>query len=222
MTPARYRRLRAVLDRRQPDLLVVLDEVHKPHNIAAILRSCDAVGVAEVHAVKARGYVHRKATSAAGARRWVPVIEHPGVAAAIARVKMAGCQVVAAHPGPESVDFRALDYTGPTALLMGAELPGVSPAALAQADHQVTIPMLGMVASLNVSVATALLLYEAQRQREAAGLYAAARLDPERYARTLFEWGYPDVAAHCRERGIDYPPLDAEGIPCWQAWPSKP
>jgi tRNA (guanosine-2'-O-)-methyltransferase len=71
--------------------------------------------------------------------------------------------------------------------------------------------MHGMVASLNVSVATAVILYEAERQRSAAGLYDTSRLDPERYARTLFEWAYPDIATFCRQQKIPYPRLDEEG-----------
>ena len=71
--------------------------------------------------------------------------------------------------------------------------------------------MSGLGTSLNVSVAASLLLFEAQRQREEAGLYATSRLDRETYERTLFEWTQPQVAAHCRRRGVPYPALDEEG-----------
>ena len=71
--------------------------------------------------------------------------------------------------------------------------------------------MSGMVTSLNVSVAAALILFEAQRQREAAGLYATSRLPADAYARTLFEWTYPKLAAYCRRKKVEYPPLGADG-----------
>ena len=94
---------------------------------------------------------------------------------------------------------------------MGAELHGVSREGLAAAHGHVLIPMMGMVHSLNVSVATALILFEAVRQREAAGLYQGARLDPDEYRRTLFEWAHPRLARHCRQRRAKYPRLDEDG-----------
>jgi tRNA (guanosine-2'-O-)-methyltransferase len=104
-----------------------------------------------------------------------------------------------------------VDYTRPTAIMMGAELYGVSPDGLALAHEHVAIPMMGMVHSLNVSVATALLLYEAMRQREAAGSYQAPRLDEEAFRRTLFEWAHPFLAERLREGGRAYPALDEDG-----------
>ena len=104
-----------------------------------------------------------------------------------------------------------MDYTRPTALLLGAELRGVSPEAAALADHHAGLPMRGLATSLNVSVAAALFLYEAARQREAAGLYENCRLSDEQFARTLFEWCHPDIAARCQTKGLPYPPLTADG-----------
>jgi tRNA (guanosine-2'-O-)-methyltransferase len=109
------------------------------------------------------------------------------------------------------VDFREVDFTEPTALMMGAELLGLSDEALALADARVSVPMVGMAHSLNVSVATALLLFEAFRQREAAGMYEESRIDPEDRKRILFEWAYPRIARHCRERGTPYPSLGEDG-----------
>ena len=71
--------------------------------------------------------------------------------------------------------------------------------------------MRGLAASLNVSVAAALFLYEAARQREAAGLYAQCRLSTAQFSETLFEWSHPDIAARCRRRGLPYPALTADG-----------
>jgi tRNA (guanosine-2'-O-)-methyltransferase len=94
---------------------------------------------------------------------------------------------------------------------MGAELHGVSPAGLARADEHVVIPMVGMVHSLNVSVATALILYEAQRQRALAGMYDRSRLDADAFRRVLFAWAYPLLAARLDAEGRAYPPLDEDG-----------
>jgi len=118
---------------------------------------------------------------------------------------------VAAHPSDASVDFRTIDFTRPTAVMMGGELHGVTDAGLALADRHVSIPMAGMVHSLNVSVATGLVLFEAMRQRERAGMYDESRLPPEVFERTLFEWAHPSVAAALRDAGRPYPPLTADG-----------
>lgn len=111
----------------------------------------------------------------------------------------------------ESVDFRTVDYTRPTCFVMGSERRGLSPEARQNLDRKVTIPMYGLVGSLNVSVAAALLLYEAQKQRENAGLYEQCRLDEEVYRSLLFEWCYPLVAEFCRGEGLEYPPLGPRG-----------
>jgi len=211
MIPERYERIRRVLDRRQPDLTVLMERVHKSHNFSAILRSCDAVGVLETHVVPPEGGLPTHQSSSAGSEKWVGVNHHLDLATAVGWLHERDHQVVAAHPDPEAVDFRDVDFTRPTAVLMGAELHGLSEEALTLADRNMVIPMEGMVRSLNVSVATALILFEAHRQRDAAGMYDGPRLDDERRARLLFEWGYPRVARRYRERGEPYPDLDERG-----------
>lgn len=218
MTPERFIRLRQVLDRRQPDLTVLMDNVHKPHNLSAVLRSCDAVGVLEAHAVWPSATLRPKHDTSGGTGKWVPIVTHPTLPAACAGLKASGMTIVAAHPGDGAVDYQSIDYTGPTALLLGAELKGVSDEGLALADRLVVIPMLGMVDSLNVSVAAAVMLAEARRQRQHAGLYDASRLDPRRRHSMLFEWAHPKVAAWCRKREVDYPPLDDNGDIVGTSW----
>jgi tRNA (guanosine-2'-O-)-methyltransferase len=210
-TPRRYHRLRAVLDRRQPDLTVLLEDVQVPRNLAAILRSCDAAGVFEAHAVWPGGRLKISRPASGGNRKWLPVRKHRTLAAALEQLRGRGLRVLAAHPTADAVPFREVDYTLPTCLLLGNEDGGLTPEALAGADGVVAVPMEGMGTSLNVSVAAALLLFEAQRQRRAAGLYDAPRLDPEVYARVLFEWTWPGIAAQCRKRGAPYPALDGGG-----------
>lgn len=217
MTVQRLARLRAALDRRQPDLRVMLDQVHKPHNLSAILRSCDAVGAFRAHAVTAGGKLSPHRHSSAGAGRWVELVTHPTLEAAVASVRAEGMRVYAAHLSDRAVDYRDIDYTRPTVLLLGAELWGVSEAGQSLADAHVVIPMLGLAESLNVSVAAAVMLFEAQKQRLAAGMYDRPRLDAATYQRTLFEWMQPRVAAYCRRRGLDYPPLDDSGQVVWEA-----
>lgn len=212
MTPERFARLKAVLDRRQPDLTVLAEDVHKSHNISAILRTCDAVGIPELHAVSPGGAFARHRMVSGGSRKWVRTRLHRDVDGAVSQLRSEGFQVVAAHLSDRSADYRGWDFTRPTAVLVGAELLGVTDRAAALADAHLVVPMRGLVESLNVSVAAAVILYEAARQREAAGLYARCRLDPQAYRDILFEWSYPAAARVCREKGIPYPALDAEGF----------
>ena len=211
MRPERFHRLREVLARRQPDLTVLMDRVNKAHNFSAIVRNCDAVGVLEAHAVAVEPGLDVHHATSAGTRKWVLVRRHPSVEDAIEHLRGRGFAILAAHPSPDAVDYREADYTRPVAITLGAELEGVSPEALARADLHVAIPMVGMVHSLNVSVASSLLLFEAFRQRMAAGLYEESRLPPDVFEARLFEWAYPRLARSRKEQGLPYPRLDADG-----------
>ncbi len=211
MNPERFQKLSRALGRRQPDLTVLMERVHKSHNLSAILRNCDAVGVLEAHAIPPEEGLQIHSHTSAGTAKWVRLVRHHTIQEAIEELKGRGFRVLAAHPGPDAVDFREVDFTVPTALMMGAELLGLSDEALALADLRISIPMVGMAQSFNVSVATALLLFEAFRQREAAHMYDESRIDPDDMKRILFEWAYPRIARHCRGRGTPYPSLGQDG-----------
>lgn len=211
MTPERFQRLRDVLQRRQPDLTVLMENVHKPHNYAAVLRSCDAVGCFEVHGILHDSNLSNKIASAAGALKWLQRHEHPSIEEALQRIRRQKLRVVAAHRSSRSRDYRSYDFTEPTCIVLGQELEGVTDRALALVDEQIHVPMYGMVESLNVSVAAAVILFEAERQRSTHGLYARQRLEPEVFRRTLFEWAQPEIAEYCRRRGFEYPALNEAG-----------
>lgn len=211
MIPRRYERLRQVLSKRQPDLTVVTEDVHKPHNLSAIIRTCDAVGVFEVHGVNSNSRVPTYSQVAQGSEKWVQLQTHNNVKTAIANLQSSGFKVYAAHLSDEAIDYRDIDYTLPSAILLGAEKHGVSDVAADLVDGHIIIPMMGMVQSLNVSVAAAVILFEAQRQRLAAKMYDRVSLDPETFNRVIFEWGYPELAAMYTRQGKAYPSLDEYG-----------
>ncbi len=211
MNPERFSRIQEVLRRRQPDLTVLMERVNKPHNFSAILRNCDAVGVLKAHAVLPEKGIDLHHHTAAGTSKWVQVQVHPTVEEAVEVLHTSGFKVMAAHPTDQALDYREADLTQPVALMVGAELDGISEAGLSAADQAIAIPMAGMVRSLNVSVATSLLLFEAFRQREAAGLYEESRLEPAEFRQLLFEWAYPEIAEVHRSRGQVYPELSPEG-----------
>lgn len=200
-----------MLAQRQPDLTVCLENVHKTHNLSAMVRTCDAVGVHEVHAIWHDRKTRMAGGTATGSQNWVNVVNHNEVASCIAQLKQRGMQVLATHLSATAVDFRDIDYTRPTAILMGQEKHGITAQALALADQDIIVPMVGMVQSLNVSVATAVLLYEAQRQRQQAGMYNQNKLADEEWQRVLFEGGYPELAKRCRRKKLAYPGIDEAG-----------
>ncbi|MCV6589817.1 MAG: tRNA (guanosine(18)-2'-O)-methyltransferase TrmH [Marinobacterium sp.] len=210
MTPERKAKLTAVLNRRQPDLTLIADQVHKPRNVAALVRNADAVGIHRIHCIAPKeGYRFRGTTQ--GSDRWVETVNHDSFSGAISTVREQGMQIYAAHFSPRAVDYRQVDYTLPCAILMGAEKYGVSDQAAEQADEHILIPMMGMVGSLNVSTAAGIILVEAQQQRMQAGLYEQPRLSDQERARKLFEWGHEKLVQFCRERNLAYPPYDLDG-----------
>ncbi len=211
MTPQRFNKLRAVLQRRQLNLTVLMDNVHKPHNLSAIVRSCDAVGVHHVHAVTSLPGIKANKDVASGSGKWVKIHPHNHLEHAIDELREQKMQILAAHLSPQAIDYREVDYTQPTAIILGTELYGVSSIGQSAADQHVVIPMLGMIDSLNVSVAAALILFEAQRQRTAAGLYDEQQMDETEFNNTLFEWSHPKLARLYQSKGLTYPALDEEG-----------
>ncbi len=210
MSPERYQRIRKMLAKRQTDLTVCLENVHKPHNVSAVVRTCDAIGIHRVHTVWEEKYKLRGGT-AVGSQQWVRQTNHENIGDALTHLKGQGMQVLVTHLSDKAVDFREIDYTKPTAILFGQEKYGVTDEAIAMADQDIVIPMLGMVQSLNVSVAAALVLYEAQRQREIAGLYKQQHLSEQTCQEILFEGGYPRLYRMCQQKGIAYPPIDEHG-----------
>ncbi|MEJ2764463.1 tRNA (guanosine(18)-2'-O)-methyltransferase TrmH [Photobacterium sp. MCCC 1A19761] len=213
MSPERFQRIQSVLATRQPDLTVCMEEVHKPNNVSAIIRTADAVGVHKVHAVWPKADMRVLSHTSAGARNWVELDTHDSMVDAVAVLKAQGMQVVATNLSDRAIDFREVDYTQPTAIILGGEKNGITAEALSLADQDIIIPMVGMVQSLNVSVASALILYEAQRQRQAAGMYdrTTTPLPDDVVHRILFERGHPVLAKVAQRKGLPYPPLDEHG-----------
>lgn len=190
-TSRRQARIRDVLSRRQKRLTVVLEDVHDPHNASAVLRSCDGVGILDVHLV----YVHEEPprrsfarTTSASAAKWVRLHFHDSIDACYAALREQGFRIYATALGQESVELYDVDFTQPTALVFGNEHRGVSPGAIAGADATLFIPMQGMVESLNISVACAVSLYEAMRQRLAAGMYDRPELSEAELDALDAEW----------------------------------
>ena len=202
-TERRYRRIVESLMWRQATFELFLDDVHDGHNLSAILRSFDAVGGLRLfYARKEDKPVKLHKTIAQGAQRWVRVrrIGWENRLDFLRNRKSEGMQLIAARLSERAVDFREIDYTKPTLLIVGNEKEGISPEVAPLADMEAVIPMHGMVQSLNVSVATTLFLYEMERQRSAAGMYDEPQLSPEEIERIARAIVYRDTVAR-RSKG---------------------
>ncbi|MDQ7037720.1 MAG: TrmH family RNA methyltransferase [Aquificota bacterium] len=190
----RIERFREVLVRRQKDLVLFVDNVKNEHNFSALIRTCDAVGVMRIlYYYEGRKDVPINESITLGSERWVFLERVQDRTGKLKDLKDTGFQIVVTWLGEDSVDFREADYTKPTVLVVGNELMGVSEEVLPLADLRVKIPMFGMAGSLNVSVATGIILYEAQRQREEKGMYDRPTLSEEEIERIIGKWAFEDV-----------------------------
>jgi len=162
--------MREVASGRLKGLSIVLDNLHDPHNISAVLRSCDIFGVQRVHVAYPHGKLELKREITTGCHRWLDIREYPDIRSCLQAVKDDGFRLYAADPSPDSQSIEALDFSAPSALVVGAEHFGLSPESLELADATYHVEMFGFSQSFNVSVAAALSLYVASRlRREALG-----------------------------------------------------
>lgn len=174
-SPRRIHRLASSLHNRQTDIIIALDGVHDPHNVSAVLRSADAVGIDRViwRPDPEAKWVNPEVTR--GSERWVALEDFEDFLGEMRKFKQAGYRIAATHLARNAIDFRKVDWTKPWIVVMGNEHRGCTDEVLELADENIFLPMYGLVQSLNVSVATAVTLYEIQRQRELAGMYGHKR-----------------------------------------------
>ena len=169
LLPQRVERIEEVLSHRTRQLTVLVESIHKGHNESAILRSCDAFGVQDVHVISSSEKRFRpKRSIARGSQKWVDIHRYQHTKEAIEQLRADGYQIWASHLGEASVPLQSLDLTGKVVLAFGNEKEGISQEMVDACDGCFKIPMLGFAQSFNVSVAVAISLYEAVQQRVAA------------------------------------------------------
>jgi len=193
ITEKRLKKIKKVLEKRQKDLQVFTDNVKNQHNFSAILRTCDATGVLYLYYrfLGQGNLINEEITM--GSHKWVIHTEVKDLDKFFKQKKEEGFQILATYLSEDSIDFRSIDYTKPTLIVAGNEIQGVSEEVLKYADKKIIIPMYGMAQSLNVSVATAVILYEAQRQREKKGMYDKPSLTEEEINQIIKKWSTEDV-----------------------------
>jgi tRNA (guanosine-2'-O-)-methyltransferase len=188
-TDRRIDRITSVLAHRQPDLRVVLEGVTIAHNASAVIRTCDAAGILYLDLISPNPelVVFNEAITTR-TDKWLEIGVHASATEFLSGLKVKGFAIVVTRLSAEAVLYTSLDYTRPMALVFGSESDGISDEVLALADHVIRIPMVGMVQSLNLSVSVAVVLYEAFRQREAAGIFAKPRLAPAELEELKSRW----------------------------------
>lgn len=192
MTPERRERLLSVLNKRQAGLTVVLENVQDPHNISAVMRTCDAVGIQEIYVLNNKIPKHKKwgAKSSSSAAKWLTIHQFSDVEECVAALRQKYDKIFTTHLATDAVSLYDIDFTGSVALVFGNEHSGLSDEIRALADGNFIIPQVGIIQSLNISVACAVSIYEAQRQRKLAGHYDRKNLPDEQFNTLLDQWGF--------------------------------
>ena len=211
--PRRFERIKNVLNCRMNNLTVLVEAVNKPHNLSAILRTCDAVGVFEANFICEKDEVKTFNSTAQGSQKWVKLNNHKSIISAVSNLKKRGFKLYGTTLNKSSIDYKSFDYSKNTCFVLGAEKWGLSDELISKVDESIFIPMTGMVQSLNVSVATSILLFEAIRQRQSKSLLPlnGEGLGSIEYQNTLFEWSYPELASIYAKSGKKYPTLNKYG-----------
>jgi len=192
MTPERTEKLLRVLNRRQANLTVVMENVQDPHNISAVMRTCDAVGIQDIYILNTKIPRHKKfgAKSSSSAAKWLTVHQFEDATDCFQALRERFPLILTTHLSSDARSLYEIDFTQPVALVFGNEHAGVSDEIRAMADGNFIIPQMGIIQSLNISVACAVSIYEAYRQKAAAGHYGQATLPNAQRQQLLQEWGF--------------------------------
>jgi tRNA (guanosine-2'-O-)-methyltransferase len=190
LTPTREKKFRKVVKSRQPNITVILENVYDSHNVGAVMRSCDSIGIGEIFVLytdtKKENLVIGKRPSA-GSKKWMDVHFYTDREACFKHIRSKYDTIVATHLGKSAKSIYDIDLSDSVALLFGNEHAGVSDESLKYADTNMVIPQVGMTSSLNISVACAVTLYEAYRQRMVKGYYTENPLLSEQEQIELYD-----------------------------------
>ena len=194
MTPERYNRMLSVIKNRQTNLTVVMENVNDPHNISAVMRTCDAVGIQDLYILNTKIAKHDYfgVKSSSSAAKWLTVHQFTDAKACFEALRKNYNKIYTTHLSTDAVSLYDIDFTDSVALVFGNEHDGVSEETIAMADGNFIIPQLGFIQSLNISVACAVSIYEAHRQKLAAGHYKEQSMSKERQDALLRDWGVED------------------------------
>ena len=188
-TEKRIGKIKWVLSKRQPSLQVVIENIHDPHNVSAIFRTCDAAGIPRVSLVyNVEKFPKIGKKSSASAYKWIERDKFKSVNECYRKLKENGFTIFASSLDRDSKSIYEVDFTEKSAIVLGNEHRGLSKEAVEQADEKFYIPMFGMVQSLNVSVSAAISIYEAVRQRIKNGMFDKSEINDDELNALLDSW----------------------------------
>jgi len=188
-TDKRLNKIASAIKSRQQSLGVILENIHDPHNVSAIFRSCDAVGVPKVGLLyTVEEFPKLSKITSSSAVKWVDKEKFSDTKSCFDKYREKGFKIYSSLLNKAAFSLYELDLTEKVAFVFGNENRGVSKEAAELADKVFYIPMRGMIQSLNVSVAAAVTLYEAQRQRMIKGMYEKSELPEQDIERLINEW----------------------------------
>jgi len=195
MTPERSEKLLKVLSKRQDNITVVMENVQDPHNISAVMRTCDAVGIQDIYILNTKIPRHKKfgAKSSSSAAKWLTVHQFTNVADCFSALRKNYDIILATHLTSDAKSLYEIDFTQRVALIFGNEHSGVSDEVRLLVDGNFIIPQMGIIQSLNISVACAVSIYEAFRQKQQAGHYNSSSLSKDKMQTLMTEWGFNEV-----------------------------
>ena len=190
MTPEREAKMRQVIRNRQPSLGIVMENVHDPHNISAVMRTCDAVGVQDIFIINDKEGKPPKLgkKSSASAKKWLTMHYFDQPEKCFRELRKQFSSIYSTYLNDESSNLYDIDMTTSIALVFGNEHNGVSEKVRALCDGNFTIPQVGMIESLNISVSCAVALYEAFRQRQQKGMYDDPGSNPSEMEKLFNHW----------------------------------
>ncbi|MCX6300085.1 MAG: RNA methyltransferase [Bacteroidetes bacterium] len=203
MTPERQLKFNAVLENRQANLAVVMENVHDLHNISAVMRTCDAVGIQDIYIINTIIAKHPRfgPKSSSSAEKWLTVHQFDSVSDCVKVLRERYQKIYTTHLSADAVDLYDIDFaTSSVALVFGNEHDGVSEEIRNLADGNFIIPQVGMIQSLNISVACAISIYEAFRQKRLSGHYLKASLSTERMEQLTNTWTEPKAKFTFKDR----------------------
>ncbi len=188
-TPQREARVRDVLAKRQKDFTLIIDNVWDPHNVSAILRSCDAFGIYGIHLYyTVSQWPELAKKSSASGKKWVERTKHTDPVKMVGGLREQGYQVLRTGFSETAKPLMDFDLSKPSAVILSNEHSGTAPELAELVPDEVYIPMQGMIQSFNVSVAAALILYHGFSQRFAKGMYDNPSFTPEEMEKLTAEW----------------------------------
>jgi tRNA (guanosine-2'-O-)-methyltransferase len=191
VTRNRLAQFKRVLGNRTRYITLVLEDIYQSQNASAVLRTCECLGIQDVHIVEQRNVYEVDRDVALGSNRWLSLHYHSdgsdNITGTVQDLKKQGYRIVATSPHKRGSTPENLDLDrGKVALMFGTELDGLTPGALALADELIRIPMVGFTESYNISVSAAVILYTLRNRLERSGL--EWKLSEEEQTMLLLEW----------------------------------